>query len=145
MRYLTSSPPVELDRSPDAFAADTTSKIYRIPGYKVGQKAALHALQQGRTMLYAMRLRDGLIKIGITADVAQRRMQLRGEILGFTFGDLADELAIHHALAAHVHHGREWYNPTPEVMAVVNGMRENFGLDPLPPKSSLDDAHTTKS
>ena len=82
-------------------------------------------------MLYAMRTPDGLIKIGITSDISHRRGQLSGEILGFTFGEQADELAIHHSLAAHVHHGREWYNPTPEVLAVVNEMRAGFDLDPL--------------
>ena len=131
MNHLTSTEPVEIDHGHNPFASETVTRIYSASGYKMGQKAAIHALQQGRSMLYAMRTPDGLIKIGITTDLVQRRMNIRGEILGFRFGDLADELTIHHSLSTHVHHGREWYNATPEVLAVVNEMRAEFNLEPI--------------
>jgi hypothetical protein len=54
-----------------------------------------------------------------------------GEILGFRAGDRADETDLHYDLREHVHHGREWYHPTPEVFAVVNAMRDDFGLPHL--------------
>lgn len=98
----------------------------------LSKHGALTALK-GTGVVYAMRVADGVIKIGHTANIAWRIYNLHGEILGFTIGSLADEQALHAALSAHIHHGREWYHPTPEVLAVVAEMREELGLPPLVP------------
>lgn len=44
-------------------------------------------------------------------------------------GTLADEQAIHQRLVDHLHHGREYYRPPPEVMAEVNALRAGLGLE----------------
>jgi hypothetical protein len=88
----------------------------------------LHALQGGRHVIYALRLPDDVIKIGCCADLAMRASQLHGQILGFRFGDFDEEREIHQQLRAHVARGREYYHPRPEVIAVVNELRDEFGL-----------------
>jgi hypothetical protein len=83
------------------------------------------------SVVYAVRVPGRVIKIGCTADLATRAQALGAEeILAFKPGEYADEQLIHSGLVAHRHHGREYYHPTPEVMAVVNQMREDLGLDP---------------
>lgn len=86
------------------------------------------------SVVYAIQLPDGVIKIGCTADLVTRRNSygMDAVILAFVPGDFADELAIHKALAAHRARGREWYNPVPAVLDVVNEMRDHFHLEPLP-------------
>lgn len=82
-------------------------------------------------VVYAMRMPGRVIKIGCTSDLATRAQSLGAvEILAFRPGTYADEQSIHSHLVAHRHHGREWYHPTVEVMATVNQMREDLGLDP---------------
>ena len=97
----------------------------------IENRDTIASLQGGRPMLYAMRVKGGLIKIGCSRNIGERRRNLTGELLAMAPGDFADELAIHQSLAGHAHHGREYYNPTPEVLAVVNELREYFKLDPL--------------
>lgn len=89
---------------------------------------ALRALTMDRTVVYAMRLRDGLIKIGCSSQVWHRRAVLSGELLAFRFGDFDDEAAIHASLKQHRARGHEFYHPTAEVMAVVNAMRDDWNL-----------------
>lgn len=89
------------------------------------------ALKAVGTVVYAVRVGD-LVKIGHTGDLANRVSGLRaGEVLAFMPGTRADEQALHDRLTEHVHHGREWYYPTPDVFAVVNEMRERLGLEPV--------------
>lgn len=90
--------------------------------------AAIGAMTQGRHVVYAMRLPDGVIKIGCCKDLARRAYGLHGEILGFRFGDFAEEKAIHANLVEHRARGHEYYHPTPAVMAVVNELRDEFNL-----------------
>ena len=92
---------------------------------------AIRAVNQLGSVVYAMRVEGDLIKIGFSAHLAQRRYALKGEMLGFMFGTLDDEQTIHASLTAHLHHGREWYYPTPGVLAVVNEMRQRVGLAPI--------------
>jgi len=102
----------------------------RSDGFGVRQRnASLRALGP---VVYAARCTDGVIKIGFTTNLAQRRWGIgSAELLAFEPGTLADEQALHDRLAEHVHHGREWYYPTPGVLAVVNEMRERLGLEPV--------------
>ena len=56
----------------------------------------------------------------------------RGAGPAFRFGDYDDEQAVHRSLAAQRIEGkREYYHPTPEVLAVVNEMRSDLGLPVL--------------
>lgn len=115
---------------PDAIGGYSTAMV---PGAREHDRAqALRALIGDRSVVYAFRLADGTIKIGWTNNITQRRNFFAGaEIAGFMFGGYTDEQRIHDRLSAHVHHGREFYNPSPEVLAVVNEWREPFGLTPL--------------
>lgn len=94
---------------------------------------ALRALIGDQAVVYAIRLDDGVIKIGCTRNLTKRRGHFPGgEILGFTFGDEADELQIHHQLHGHVARGREYYHPTAAVLSLVNDrMRRPLGLPEL--------------
>lgn len=84
-------------------------------------------------VIYAMRQPGGIIKIGHTANIANRISSLGGwkHLIALKPATRADELALHKTLRAHVHHGREYYNATPEVLAVVNDMRSALRLDPI--------------
>lgn len=110
----------------------------RVPvGPAPGPGAVLRDRKQAMSELppvvYAARLRDGLVKIGWSSNLHPRlaRFGPGTTLLGFRPGTRADELALHKQLADHVHHGREWYNPTPAVWAVVNDMRSDLGLEPV--------------
>lgn len=92
---------------------------------------ALDVVSQVGPVVYAMRLRGDVIKIGHSGRLGRRRIQLQGTMLAFRFGTRDDEQAIHALLAEHRHHGREYYHPTPEVLAVVNEMREALALEPV--------------
>lgn len=89
------------------------------------------AMRAFGSVVYACRLPDGVIKIGHTGDLATRTRAIGGELLAFVPGTFDDEHAIHARLADHVHHGREWYFPTPGVLAVVNEMRARLGMEPV--------------
>lgn len=95
------------------------------------QLAALRLVSQAGQVVYAIRTKDGLIKIGCTGDIAQRTNVIGHEVLGLMFGDFDDEAAIHDRLVPYRAKGHEWYHPTPEVLAVVNEMRADLGLEPL--------------
>lgn len=84
-------------------------------------------------MIYAVRTTDGLIKIGHTTHLNNRMRSFGGlkHLLALKPGTRADELALHASLDGHAHHGREYYNPDPEVLAVVNDMRAAHGFAPL--------------
>lgn len=83
-------------------------------------------------VIYAAEVK-GLIKIGHSTKVRRRLIELQPErLLAFRPGSRSDELSLHRQLAPHCARGREWYHPTPEVMAVVNEMRNELGLELLP-------------
>lgn len=65
------------------------------------------------------------------AEVAQAERVGDAELLAIKPGTRADEADLHRQLVEHLHHGREWYNPTPEVLAVINEWREALGREPL--------------
>lgn len=94
---------------------------------------ALRALTGGEPVIYALRLPDGTVKIGHSSSLWNRRRCVHpaAEILGFMPGAYEDEQAIHETLAAHRAHGVEYYQPAPAVLAVVNEMRDEFGLPHL--------------
>lgn len=100
----------------------------------VEQTKAIEALTAAvESVIYAIRLPDGVIKIGCTKNLSRRRLSYRGgEVLAFRPGDYPEEQAIHKSLARHLVYGREWYKPVPAVIDVVNEIRDHFHLEPLP-------------
>lgn len=91
--------------------------------------------KKGRAFVYAMGNPDeGLVKIGITLDIAQRHKAIRAsspipiEVLGFVESDHRLEKAIHAGLAEHREHG-EWFRRTPEVVEVVRMIREKRAME----------------
>ncbi len=95
--------------------------------------SAFTALAAFGASVYAVRLADGLVKIGWTENLGRRKQHFgaAAELLGFQPGSRETENALHHSLRASVAHGREYYHATPEVLAVVNDMRADFNLPPL--------------
>lgn len=109
---------------------------YRFAADEVSFMTAAQRLTETKSVLYAIRLSDGLIKIGWTSNLLSRWRWLKTrqgahEFLAFTFGTREDEGRVHRCLADHVARGREYYHPTPEVLAVVNGWRTAIGREPL--------------
>ena len=88
----------------------------------------------GVELIYAIRLPDGIIKIGHTKDLMARRRHFDSgpeAILAIKPGAYDEEQAIHAKLAPHVARGREYYHPTPEVMGFVNDLRGRLGISPI--------------
>lgn len=104
--------------------------VPRASDKNMSRPAALKALR-GTSWLYAMRVPGGFIKIGYSSNLEHRVRQLHGEIIALTPGERGQEMDLHRQLADHVHHGREYYSPTPEVMAVVNEWRTRWNLEPI--------------
>ena len=83
-------------------------------------------------VVYAIRAKDGTLKIGYTSDLFQRCQQVGngiGSIIAWHPGTLADEQEVHRSLDGRAVHGREYYPWDDEqVLAVVNQWRDNLGL-----------------
>lgn len=92
---------------------------------------ALRAILGNRSAIYAIRTKAGDIKIGCTTRLWMRVNEVGGEILAFRFGDFDEEWSIHASLRQHVARRQEYYHPAPEVMAVVNAMRDEWNLPHL--------------
>lgn len=111
--------------------------MYRSPGMgnRRYRNAAIQALQTvDELLIYAVRTKDGLIKIGASGDLVTRLDHINGgvdEILALKPGTRRDELTIHRSLAGHAAVGREYYLPTPSVLKVVNELRVPLGLEPV--------------
>lgn len=88
----------------------------------------------GVDLIYAIRCPDGLIKIGHTRNLNHRRKHLdtaHDAILAVTPGTHTEEQALHATLRTSVGRGQEYYHPTPEVLAYVNGLRCAMGVEPI--------------
>lgn len=85
-------------------------------------------------LIYAIRTKDDLVKIGSSSNLLERMKHIKGgtaELLAIKPGDWSDERDIHRRLAGHATDGREYYFPSPTVLRVVNEMRVPLGLDPI--------------
>lgn len=84
-------------------------------------------------VVYAIRMKDGIIKIGHTTSIYERALALGGlnALLALRAGTLDDEQAIHRALQPYRARAIEYYYPVPEVLAVVNEMRVAMQMDPI--------------
>lgn len=109
-----------------------TSEVQRV----TTRRAALLTL--GR-VVYAVRIDSGAIKFGCTGNLDNRLHTIRHqsgsattELLAFEIGGFDDEKALHSRLdSSRIAGKREYYHPTPEVMAIVNGMRARLSQPPL--------------
>jgi hypothetical protein len=121
-------------KPPDGMNPFTTGEL------PLGRREASRILRLSGSFLYAARMSSGVVKFGFTAGLLSSRIdQLAGDardageqfdrLIAIHHGTKADERALHRSLAGHRSHGREWYNPTPEVMAVVNDWRAALGMD----------------
>jgi hypothetical protein len=103
----------------------------RIHIEKIDQSRALRALLGGRSVVYAVRFPDGIVKIGTSEDLAARHRHFRaagGEIVGFRFGDYADEQAIHATSESIALVGASTTTPQPK--SSPSSTRDDFGMHP---------------
>lgn len=108
-----------------------------------GATARTAAMRALGPVVYAVRLADGVIKIGWTERFDLRlhwlkhRVRQDVELLAFRPGTYDEEQAIHAALKPHratdetYAQAREYYVATPEVLAVVNDMRGALNMPQL--------------
>lgn len=91
------------------------------------------ALIQFPPAVYAVRLADGIIKIGWSQRMMKRleRYGKGADLLAAFPSSLEHERVIHSRLREYRAHGREYYHPTPEVMAEVNQLRALSNLPAL--------------
>lgn len=85
-------------------------------------------------VVYAVRSKDDLIKIGYTNNLARRARQVGfgfASILAWQSGGAQEEAAIHRRLRGNAARGREWYPWSEPVLEVVNEMRAALGVAPL--------------
>lgn len=88
----------------------------------------------GVELIYAIRCPDGVIKIGHTRDLMARRRHFDSApdaILAIKPGTYDQEQAIHARLKPSLARGHEYYHPTPDVLAFVNGLRSELGAQPV--------------
>lgn len=109
-------------------------------GSRGGESSRTAIMRALGSVVYVARLDDGRIKIGWTERFDLRLHWLKHyvqqdvELLAFRVGTYEDEQAIHERLAAHrsVRPGhdreREYYDASPEVLALVNEMRDALNL-----------------
>lgn len=82
-------------------------------------------------LVYFIRSRDDLIKIGYTADLANRCMWFGGwsTVLAIVAGaTMADEHALHERFAESLARGREYFHPTPDLIGHINEIRGRLGV-----------------
>jgi hypothetical protein len=106
------------------------------PDDVVRQRAIYEALGDLGEVIYALACPDGLIKIGHTSNLMDRRRQHRAafeDIIAVLPGSYDDEQLIHNSLRDHVARGREYYHPTFDVLAFVNEIRDRAGIPPYAP------------
>lgn len=86
------------------------------------------------SVVYFIRTKDDLIKIGHTGDLANRRTAFGAgwqRVLAIVPGSRDDEAAMHGRFAAHLARGREYFKPAPELIEYINDIRANLGVGPI--------------
>lgn len=87
--------------------------------------------------VYFFRTKDGLIKIGFTTNLGNRRHWFGigwNQILAIIRpGDLDIERAHHAQFAEHLARGREWFHPAPDLIDYINDIRSRLGVPPVDP------------
>lgn len=88
-----------------------------------------HVTGPGATWVYFMR-RENLIKIGTTGDLKRRAAALNAAVIAKTPGSYSEEARLHKRFAKLRHHG-EWFEPSPELLELINELRRAEGMAPL--------------
>lgn len=84
-------------------------------------------------VVYFFRTKDDLVKIGYTANIAERVFRLGGwnRLLAIQPGTLADERDAHERFTGCLARGREYFHPFPELIAYINEIRGAMGVPEL--------------
>lgn len=85
--------------------------------------------------VYYIRCTDGLIKIGHTTDLADRKRAFgKGwqHVLAVTPGSFEEEHAMHVRFRPALARGREYFRPVQDLLAHINEIRGRLGVPPLP-------------
>lgn len=103
---------------------------------RISQRWLLDQIQRGESFVYAAITREGAVKVGVSTNLMNRKKNIEfggtSHFIAMRPGDRADEKDLHRRLAEHRIAGtREYYYPYPEILPVINEMREWMGLRPL--------------
>jgi hypothetical protein len=85
-------------------------------------------------VVYFIRTRDGLIKIGHTINFYDRKTAFdKGwlHILAIIPGSRQAEADMHKRFAEHLAQGREYFHPAPELIDHINEIRASLGVGPV--------------
>lgn len=85
-------------------------------------------------IVYFIKTRDGLIKIGHTVNLANRKVKFGSgwqHILAVVPGSRDDEAAMHAKFGAALARGREYFHPVSELVEYVNDLRGQLGVAPV--------------
>lgn len=90
-------------------------------------------ISESAGVVYFIRVGD-LIKVGFSSDLSRRMKAYPpdAEVLAYYSGSFAEEQQTHQLLSAHRAKRREWYHPTPEVMAAVEDAKARQAQEPQP-------------
>lgn len=105
----------------------------RSTGANARRAAEMDALRSLGQVVYLVRVED-CIKIGTTGNLHERLRNLhvkRTALLAVIPGGRDEELALHERFAASLHHGREWFTPTPDIFEYANQIRVAAGIAPV--------------
>lgn len=96
---------------------------------------SVHSLAQDLgPVVYYIRTKDDLVKIGYTSDIRLRIYRLGGSwdrLLALVPGTLADEQALHQTYRPHRARGHEYYWPATELLDHIDGIRDRMGAPPV--------------
>lgn len=86
-------------------------------------------------VVYFMRTRDDLIKIGYTTDLSQRKRHFGSgwdHVLAVKPGNREDEKELHRRFAQHLARGEEYFRPARPIIDYINTLRLALGVKPIP-------------
>lgn len=74
--------------------------------------------------------RDGLIKIGCSRDPGKRVVHLDARLLASHAGDFETERTLHRVFADDLAVGREWFRPSPALLAYIERVKSEASPEP---------------
>jgi len=84
-------------------------------------------------VVYFIRTKRDLIKIGFTTDIATRHSTFGSfdQILALQAGTIADEKALHVRFSELLADRNEYFRPGPDLLAYINTIRSGMGIKPV--------------